>query len=55
MSENVVIIDTGCANVSSVRFAVERLGYKVSVTSNPEDVLNADKLFFPVSAPQVKQ
>ncbi|MFD2180035.1 imidazole glycerol phosphate synthase subunit HisH [Veronia pacifica] len=47
MSDNIVIIDTGCANVSSVRFAAERLGYTVTVTSEPEKVLQADKLFLP--------
>ena len=49
MSQNqkVVIIDTGCANVSSVKFAIERLGYKVSISKDPEVVLAADKLFLP--------
>ncbi|EOH8893597.1 imidazole glycerol phosphate synthase subunit HisH, partial [Vibrio cholerae] len=30
MTQNVVIIDTGCANISSVKFAIERLGYAVT-------------------------
>ncbi|QUJ68406.1 imidazole glycerol phosphate synthase subunit HisH [Photobacterium sp. GJ3] len=46
-SQQVVIIDTGCANVSSVRFAIERLGYDVTVSRDPEVVLGADKLFLP--------
>ncbi|GAM76555.1 imidazole glycerol phosphate synthase amidotransferase subunit [Vibrio ishigakensis] len=46
-SQNVVIIDTGCANVSSVRFAIERLGYDVTVSKVPQVVLAADKLFLP--------
>lgn len=45
--QNVVIIDTGCANVSSVKFAIERLGYTVSISKDPEVVLAADKLFLP--------
>ncbi|WP_318511359.1 imidazole glycerol phosphate synthase subunit HisH [Photobacterium leiognathi] len=45
--QRVVIIDTGCANVSSVRFAIERLGYQVEVSKDPEVVLAADKLFLP--------
>jgi glutamine amidotransferase len=45
--QNVVIIDTGCANVSSVKFAIERLGYKVTISKTPEVVLGADKLFLP--------
>ncbi|EKO3440878.1 TPA: imidazole glycerol phosphate synthase subunit HisH [Vibrio fluvialis] len=47
MSQKVVIIDTGCANVSSVKFAIERLGYDVSISKEPEVVLAADKLFLP--------
>jgi len=47
MSQKVVIIDTGCANVSSVKFAIQRLGYPVTVSKDPEVVLAADKLFLP--------
>lgn len=46
-NQKVVIIDTGCANVSSVRFAIQRLGYTVEVSKDPEVVLAADKLFLP--------
>ena len=45
--QQVVIIDTGCANVSSVRFAIERLGYQVQISKDPQVVLAADKLFLP--------
>ncbi|MCE0496255.1 imidazole glycerol phosphate synthase subunit HisH [Vibrio salinus] len=45
--QKVVIIDTGCANVSSVRFAIQRLGYDVTISKDPEVVLSADKLFLP--------
>lgn len=45
--QKVVIIDTGCANVSSVKFAIERLGYPVTISKDPEIVLAADKLFLP--------
>ncbi|MCE2594967.1 imidazole glycerol phosphate synthase subunit HisH [Motilimonas cestriensis] len=44
---NVVIIDTGCANLSSVRFAIERLGYQVTVSKDPAVLQSADKLFLP--------
>jgi glutamine amidotransferase len=47
MSQKVVIIDTGCANVSSVKFAIERLGYSVVVSKEPAIVLAADKLLLP--------
>lgn len=44
---NVVILDTGCANLSSVKWAVQRLGYDPVVSRNPDVVLRADKLFLP--------
>ncbi|MFA0085874.1 imidazole glycerol phosphate synthase subunit HisH [Vibrio sp. 10N.261.51.F12] len=45
--QKVVIIDTGCANVSSVKFAIERLGYAVTISKDADIVLGADKLFLP--------
>lgn len=47
MKPNVVIIDTGCANIASVRFAIQRLGYDVTLSRQPEEILAADKLFLP--------
>lgn len=44
---NVVILDTGCANLSSVTYAVQRLGYQPTISRDPERVLRADKLFLP--------
>ena len=44
---NIVIIDTGCANLSSVRFAIERLDYSVTVSKDPAILQQADKLFLP--------
>lgn len=44
---NVVILDTGCANLSSVKYAVQRLDYEPQVSRDPEIVLHADKLFLP--------
>ncbi|WP_022939798.1 imidazole glycerol phosphate synthase subunit HisH [Psychromonas hadalis] len=43
----IVIIDTGCANLSSVRFAIERLSYDVTVSKDPIILQNAQKLFLP--------
>lgn len=43
----VVIIDTGCANISSVKFAIQRLGYEVTISNQSSVVLGADKLFLP--------
>lgn len=44
---NVVILDTGCANLSSVKYAIERLGYNPIVSYDPKIVLQSDKLFLP--------
>lgn len=45
--QRIVIIDTGCANLSSVKFAVERLGYQVTVSKDQTVLRNATKLFLP--------
>ncbi len=44
---NVVILDTGCANLSSVMWAVQRLGYRPLISRDAEVVKQADKLFLP--------
>ena len=44
---NVVILDTGCANLSSVKYAIQRLGYEPKISREPDVVLTADKLFLP--------
>lgn len=44
---NVVILDTGCANLNSVKSAVSRHGYEPVVSRDPDVVLRADKLFLP--------
>jgi len=42
-----VIVDTGCANLASVKFAVERLGYPVTITDDIALIKAADKVIFP--------
>jgi imidazole glycerol-phosphate synthase subunit HisH len=44
---NVVVLDTGCANLNSVTSAVRRHGYEPVVSRDPDVVLRADKLFLP--------
>ncbi|WP_318372036.1 imidazole glycerol phosphate synthase subunit HisH [Enterobacter sp.] len=44
---NVVILDTGCANLNSVKSAILRHGYDPLVSRDPDVVLRADKLFLP--------
>jgi len=42
-----VIVDTGCANLSSVKFAVERLGHQVTITDDITLIKNASKVILP--------
>jgi glutamine amidotransferase len=42
-----VIVDTGCANLSSVKFAVERLGFQVTITDDIDLIKRADKVILP--------
>ncbi len=42
-----VIVDTGCANLSSVKFAVERLGFEVTITDDVTLIQQAEKVIFP--------
>ncbi|AOV96501.1 imidazole glycerol phosphate synthase, glutamine amidotransferase subunit [Edwardsiella hoshinae] len=44
---NLVILDTGCANLASVGYALRRLGYDPQVSRDPRRVLAADKLLLP--------
>ncbi|NVK25431.1 MAG: imidazole glycerol phosphate synthase subunit HisH [Gammaproteobacteria bacterium] len=45
--QKVVIIDTGCANISSVKFAIERIGVAVTVSDEPAVIKAADKVLLP--------
>ncbi|MDP5030450.1 MAG: imidazole glycerol phosphate synthase subunit HisH [Paraglaciecola sp.] len=47
MSQQIVIVNTGCANISSVKFAVERLGVSVHVSDDLGVIRGADKVFLP--------
>ena len=46
-NQRVTIIDTGCANLSSVRMAIARLGIDAKVSMAAEDIRGADKLILP--------
>ncbi len=45
--QKITIIDYGMGNLKSVAKAVENVGGKVTVSSNPNDVLTADKVILP--------
>jgi len=42
-----VIVNTGCANISSVKFAIERLDFEVTITDDIELIKAADKIILP--------
>lgn len=42
-----VIVDTGCANLSSVKFAVERIGLEALITDDVSVIKSADKVILP--------
>ena len=44
---NVTLIGFGSGNVASVRFALERLGARVRVTSDPADLVDAERVILP--------
>ena len=41
------LIDTGCANLASVRFALERLGAQYEVVRDPDEASGASRLILP--------
>lgn len=46
-NQQIVIVDTGCANLSSVQFAVKRIGYHATVTDSLSAINSADKVILP--------
>jgi glutamine amidotransferase len=46
-AKHITIINTGCANISSVRFAFERLGAQVTVTDDTHTIARAERLILP--------
>ncbi|MGU5716495.1 imidazole glycerol phosphate synthase subunit HisH [Aeromonas taiwanensis] len=46
-NQKLVIIDTGCANLASVRMAFERLGVQPQISREAADIEAADKLILP--------
>lgn len=45
--QTITIINTGCANLSSVKFAFERLGYQAEITDDLAKIQSAEKLILP--------
>ncbi|WP_343190015.1 imidazole glycerol phosphate synthase subunit HisH [Buchnera aphidicola (Astegopteryx bambusae)] len=47
MIKDIVIVNTGASNISSLKIAINRLGYEVSVSKNYKKIRNSKKLFLP--------
>ena len=47
MAGSVAIIDSGGANIASVLFALDRLGYSASLTTAPDDIRSAERVILP--------
>ncbi|AVR46198.1 imidazole glycerol phosphate synthase subunit HisH [Christiangramia fulva] len=43
----IVIIDYGAGNIQSIKFAVKRLGFEAVLSSDAEEIRQADKVIFP--------
>lgn len=43
----IVIIDYGAGNIQSIKFAIKRLGFDAELSSDAEEIRNADKVIFP--------
>tara|TARA_R100000655_G_C2936878_1_gene184993 strand:- start:151 stop:732 length:582 start_codon:yes stop_codon:yes gene_type:complete len=43
----IAIIDYGAGNIQSIKFAIQRLGFEAVLSSNAEEIRNADKVIFP--------
>src|SRR5678809_92633 len=46
-SRQAVIVDSGGANLASLRFAIERLGVAATISSNADDLKRATHVFLP--------
>ena len=43
----IVLINYGAGNIQSIMFAIERLGFKASLSNNPDEIKAAEKVIFP--------
>ena len=47
MSSKIVIVDYGMGNLSSVKRKLDNIKVQCTISSNPNDVLDAEKLILP--------
>jgi len=43
----IAIIDYGAGNIQSIKFAIQRLGFEAVLSSDANEIKNADKVIFP--------
>ncbi|MGM0390932.1 MAG: imidazole glycerol phosphate synthase subunit HisH [Bacteroidota bacterium] len=43
----IAIINYGAGNIQSIKFAIQRLGFEALLSSDEEEIRNADKVIFP--------
>lgn len=43
----IAIIDYGAGNIQSIKFAIQRLGFEAQLTSDENEIRQADKVIFP--------
>ncbi|VFP78053.1 Imidazole glycerol phosphate synthase subunit HisH [Buchnera aphidicola (Cinara cuneomaculata)] len=43
----IVIINTGCSNLNSIKYSIQRVGYQASITDSIHDIKIAHKIFLP--------
>lgn len=43
----IIIIDTACANLASLKFCLDRLGFNATISRDLKELESADKLFLP--------
>lgn len=43
----IAIINYGAGNIQSIKFAIQRLGFEAVLSSDEEEIRNADKVIFP--------
>lgn len=41
----IIIIDTACANLASLKFCLDRLGFNATISRDLKELESADKLF----------
>ncbi|XBC44460.1 MAG: imidazole glycerol phosphate synthase subunit HisH [Buchnera aphidicola (Schlechtendalia peitan)] len=44
---SIVIVNTGCANLSSIKYAIRRLGYNAEISTSKTIILNSNKILLP--------